>query len=99
MSLLYSPFESYFDAQGRPTAAGQQLLARINSLVSALEGDVAGLNGIPDGGTTGQVLTKVTDTDYDADWQTMVLEGTGSFTFDDGSATLTGSFVIEDGGA
>jgi hypothetical protein len=100
MTLLFSPLEQYFDAQGRPTAMGQQLLARINTMIGAVEADVAALTGIPDGGTDGQVLTKLSDADYDADWQTIVISGgSGSFIFDDGTASAGGAFELEDGGA
>jgi hypothetical protein len=97
MTVLYTPFDSYFDAQGRPTMAGQHLLSRIASALSAVEGDVAGFRGLPDGGTAGQVLTKTTATDYDADWATLALSG--SFEFDDGTASGGGGFILEDGGA
>ena len=100
MTVLYTPFDSYFDAQGRPTLAGQHLLSRIASVITTIEGDVAGLgglHGLPDGGSAGQVLTKTTATDFDADWANIAISGT--FEFDDGDASGGGGFIIEDGGA
>ena len=99
MSLLFSPFEAYFDTAGRPTAAGQQLLARINSLFGGVDASVAALHGIPDGGVAGQVLAKQTATDYDADWVSLAGSGSGSFVFDDGTASAGGSFILEEGAA
>lgn len=98
MTLLFSPFESYFDAQGRPNALGQQLLAQINTLFASVNAEIDGFQGIPDGGTTGQVLTKLSATDYAADWQTIAI-GSGTFMFDDGTASAGGTFELEDGGA
>lgn len=107
MTLLFSPLESYFGPDGRPTSQGQQLLAQINRFVVAtdaslatLDGDLAALHGIPAGGTAGQVLTKTSGVDYAADWENIAASGgSGSFTFDDGTASAGGSFTLEDGGA
>lgn len=104
MTLLFNPFERYFDDAGRPTAQGQQLLASINTLLSTIEGDIAAIgavNGIPDGGATGQVLAKVTAADYDADWVDVAAPGgSGTFIFDDGDAFGGGTeFTLDDGGA
>lgn len=60
MTRLFSPFESYFDQNGRPTAAGQQLLAQIARLIEE--------RGVPSGGTTGDVLAKASDADFDTVW-------------------------------
>ena len=37
-----------------------------------------GGGSLPNGGTTGQVLTKQSATDGDADWETIVLDGGGA---------------------
>lgn len=60
MTLLFSPYESYFDKEGRPTLQGLQLLNAINGILTR--------QTLPSGGTAGQVLTKTTDDDYNADW-------------------------------
>lgn len=101
MTLLFTPFEQYFDQSGRPTAQGQQLLARINTLFNTVETDIAGLHGIPAGGATGQVLAKTTAASYDANWVNVAASGgSGTFNFDDGDAAGGGvEFMIEDGGA
>ena len=52
MTLQYSPFESYFDKDGKPTAAGQQLLARIGQLFTAADGGIAALTGAPSADAT-----------------------------------------------
>lgn len=44
--------------------------------------DVSAANGLPVGGTTGQVLTKVSGTDYDANWQTPSGGGGGGTGYD-----------------
>ena len=44
-------------------------------------GFAAGANGIPDGGTDGQVLTKLSATDFDADWETPAGGGGDWWTF------------------
>lgn len=41
--ILFSPLESYFDKNGRPTAMGQQLLAALNRVLAATDGAVDGL--------------------------------------------------------
>jgi hypothetical protein len=89
MSLLFSPYASYFDAKGRPTAEGQELLARLNQILTTLESEFGGLNGIPAGGTSGQVLTKTTATDYDADWAPVA--GATLADGDYGDITVSGS--------
>lgn len=54
MTLLYSPFESYFDTQGRPTASGQQLLARMAAMFATAE-DIGGSGtfSVDDGNASG----------------------------------------------
>lgn len=55
-------------------AVGTDLIAieRAGVLYKATASDIAGLGGggLPAGGTTGQVLTKISATDGDANWQT-----------------------------
>lgn len=50
-----------------PNAMGANLDMNGYSILNA-DGDIEATNGIPAGGTTGQVLKKTSDTDYDADW-------------------------------
>jgi hypothetical protein len=56
MSIQFSPYERYFNAGGQPTPAGQQLLANIGRAL------------VPQNGTAGQVLSKLSDTSYDLTW-------------------------------
>jgi hypothetical protein len=100
MSLLFSPFESYFDRDGKPTAAGQQLLARIGQLFDTADTSIGALHGLPDGGADGYVLTKASAADYDAEWVEIAGAGSGSFSFDDGDAAGGGvEFELDEGGA
>lgn len=47
--ILFSPFERYFDKDGRPTAIGQQLLAALNRVLAAAGDDLSsGLAGKAD---------------------------------------------------
>jgi hypothetical protein len=39
-------------------------------------------NGVPEGGTTGQVLTKASNTDYDTEWTTPGGGGGGTVGFE-----------------
>ena len=52
MTVLFSPYESYFDKEGRPTLQGQQLLYRISQAVVAAPTshthDQADINGLVD---------------------------------------------------
>lgn len=58
-------------------------------------------HGIPDGGTTGQVLTKASNDDYDATWQnqavTSVAGKTGAVTLDGGDVTYSDSAAYGSG--
>lgn len=42
---------------------------KVAAAVNDLETEVDGVEGLPSGGTTNQVLTKSSGTDYDADWE------------------------------
>ena len=55
--------------QGRMTTAEGDIDAA-EAAITTLQGAVSGINGLPAGGTAGQVLTKSTSTDYDVDWTT-----------------------------
>ena len=103
MSLLFSPFESYFDRDGKPTAAGQQLLARIGQLFDTADTSIGALHGIPDGGADGYVLAKASAADYDAEWVAMGISGDGEFTVCDGAidafGVVSGEFFDMNDGA
>lgn len=50
--------------------------------------------GVPSGGTTGQVLAKQSATDYDADWETLVVPSTASeISFDNTGTGMTATDV------
>lgn len=53
----------------------EQILAELDEIKS---GGGSAANGIPAGGTTGQVLTKTSDADYDVTWQDIPSSGNGS---------------------
>jgi len=55
--------------------------------ISNHSGITIGADGLPTGGTAGQVLTKVSSTDYDAEWQTG--GGGGGHTIQDEGTPLT----------
>lgn len=68
----------------------------------ALGGDsVGGVSGIPAGGTTGQTLTKASDTNYDADWETpsAVPSALDDLTDVDAAAPTDGQALAWDAGA
>lgn len=56
------------------------LVQRLNDVISAIGLDIKSLfaRSLPTGGTTGQVLTKVDSTDFNASWQTPSVSGGGS---------------------
>lgn len=50
--------------------------------------------GVPSGGTTGQVLAKQSATDYDADWETLIIPSTASdISFDNTGTGMTATDV------
>ena len=50
--------------------------------------------GVPSGGTAGQVLAKQSSTDYDADWQTLVIPSTAAeISFDNTGTDMTATDV------
>jgi hypothetical protein len=76
---------------------GQQLRVANLSRIQEKLGIVPG-SGLPVGGTAGQVLTKLSATNFDADWQTIAV-ATGTFDVDDGNAAAGAAFLFEDGTA
>lgn len=54
-------------------------------------------NGLPPGGTTGQILTKISNNNFDANWQNSGAAGVTGITADSGGTT-TGAVVTMAGG-
>lgn len=72
----------------------EQILTELDTIKAGGGGGGSAANGIPPGGTTGQVLAKKTDNDYDVEWKTIdsipveeqyELVGTTPLFIDDGS--------------
>lgn len=72
----------------------EQILTELDTIKAGGGGVGSAANGIPAGGTTGQVLAKKTDNDYDVEWKTIdsipveeqyELVGTTPLQIDDGS--------------
>jgi hypothetical protein len=60
------------------TVAGETITASINTAARGAKGQ-----GVPDGGTTGQVLAKASGEDYDTEWIDQTSGPGGSSTFED----------------
>lgn len=78
-----------------PTATGQMVrvsgLAQDRYVSELLSGDTAwaAIRGLPIGGTTGQVLTKIDATDFNADWETPGAGGGFPLVVTDGTRTYS----------
>jgi len=74
-----------------PSAASADEPVRLQDLADYATGGVVTFNAVPVGGTTGQVLTKNSNTDYDDSWQTIPTPPPSSVT---GVNSQTGDVII-----
>lgn len=81
------------DTSSTPPTDGQTLLYDDGASLWVPGDAPAATNGLPTGGTDGQVLTKLSSTDYDADWETPAGGGGGSVTASVRRATGSGMAV------
>lgn len=69
-----------------PVAGEKPWDVKLNAALNDLDARLENTMGVPDAGTTGQILAKVSDDDYDADWTTL----SGSGLVPDASTTTKG---------
>lgn len=68
---MNSDYEPYVEFKDLPDTTTPIDATNLNNLQSLMRQDIADNRSVPAGGTTGQVLSKASDTDYDIDWATV----------------------------
>ncbi len=69
--------ERIVDANGLPSSHFVEIMQRLTTAVRTGSGGTSG-TGIPAGGLEGEVLTKQSDANGDADWEPIILVGGGA---------------------
>lgn len=64
----------------------------VSERLEDIESDLAGIHEVPSGGATGEVFTKLSSTDYDADWTTIIDDTAGS---GDGGVTWSAGKIAD----